>query len=131
MRKKYRPLFAKQLQDGLRRDGKSIEECCIAWGVATSCYYDWKKKYPKFEDAAEIGERDASAFWARKYRAVATGDEKGNAGLLVFAAKNVMGWADKAEVTNNNNEELRTITINMLPKRPEPKVIEHDSGEGS
>ena len=123
MANKYRPLFAKQLKQGLRKKGWTIDECCEHWNVARGSYYYWVKNNPKFAEAAELGEVHYAAYWSRKYRAVAMGEEKGNAGLLVFGAKNVMGWAEKTETHITHDEQVKTLNINILPRHDEVKQI--------
>lgn len=124
MASKYRPLFAKQLKNGLRKNGWSIEECCMHWNVSRGSYYYWVKNNPKFAEAADIGETHAAAYVAKEYREVMSGEKRGNAGLLVFAAKNVMGWAEKTETHVTHDEQVKTLNINILPRHNERKQIE-------
>lgn len=134
---KYRPKFARELRDGLRKNGWSIAECCLHWKVSVGTYYNWIEAHPKFAEAATVGELDAAAWWHRLNRDVASGVEKGNAGLIQFALKNIEGinWADKVEVNNTYDEQVHTLNINVLPSYDERmlieegEVVEHDSIE--
>lgn len=126
--KKYKPRFAKQLADGMRKDGLSIVECCAVWKITEATYYNWKKNYPKFAEACEIGERDFKMWWAARYREGATGQAPCNAAMMNRMATNVLGWTDKVEVTNKHEEQLHTIQIEMLPARVDRTLtIEHDA----
>lgn len=123
---KYKTKFAKQLLNGLRKDGKSIVECCVLWGISESTYNNWKKDIPAFAHAAEIGQMDCASWWHQKHRAVSSGEQAGNASCLNFGMKNVEGvkWADKSEVHTTHDEQIRTIRIEMLPSRTQPRIID-------
>ena len=123
---KYKSKFAKQLQNGLRKDGLVIEEVCQEWGITPSTYQVWKKEIPEFAEAAETGERDYRCWWARRYRNVATGIEPGNATMMIMSAKNYLGMVDKQEVQHMHNEQITTIRIERIESQ-KPRIIEHDS----
>lgn len=131
MKSKYKPRFAKQLLEGLRKDGKSIAECCRLWGVSKDAYYDWLKVHPKFAYAASMAEMDSAAWWHQLNRDVADGSKRGNAGLIQFALKNIEGinWSDKVEVNNTHEEQIHTIQIEVLPSKQqqlEGRIIDVD-----
>jgi len=61
---KYRPEYCDLLiQFGER--GESVVAFCAEIGVSANAFYDWRKKYPKFNQAAEISKTKACAFWER------------------------------------------------------------------
>ncbi len=126
---KYKKKYAKQLKNGLRRDGSSIDEICLGWDITRTTYYNWVQTHPEFKAADEAGNRDCAAWWHWLTRQVAVGEIKGNAGTICFAMKNIQGinWLDKAEVKTTHEEKINTININVLPSREkETLVIEHD-----
>lgn len=132
---KYRPKFARELLNGMRKDGKSIEECCSIWGVTTTAYNNWRKAHEKFEKAHQIGEQDKTAWWRKLQRDVASGETDGNAGVINLALKNEAGYVDKQEVHNSHDEKISTIRIEMLPTKESrvgriieqaPNLIEQD-----
>ena len=128
---KYKKKFAKQLKNGLRSDKKmSIPRVCILWGITPRTYYSWIDKHPEFGEAHEMGERDYQAEMLDLIVEVAAGERKGNAGNCQLIAKNVLGWSDRVELHKTQDEEIRTININVLPsKSAEPlmgEIIEHD-----
>jgi len=125
---KYRPKFAKDLRNGLRKDGKSIEEVCSEWGVTTTAYYNWVEAHETFKTAHAIGEQDKTAWWRKLQRSVASGARRGNAGVINLALKNEANYVDKQEVHNSHEEKITTIKIEMLPPRETKQignVIEH------
>ncbi len=130
---KYRSKFPKQLLNGLRQDGLSIPEVCQLWGVTPTTYYRWVESHPEFKDAHEHGQRDCIGWWHRLTRAAACGQVKANAGVICFAMKNIegIGWQDKIEVNNTNDEQVRQINISILPAPVKAlihdvNVIEHE-----
>jgi len=131
---KYRPKYAKDLRNGLRKDGLSIEEVCSIWGVTVNAYNGWRKTFEKFEEAHLIGEQHKIAWWRQVQRDVACGKTNGNAGVINMALKNEAGYVDKQEVEHKHEEQIRTIKIEMLPTREQLSlgaVLEGEYAEGS
>ena len=124
---KYRPKYARELLNGLRSDGKSIDECCANWGVTITAYNGWRKTHPKFEIAHQQGELDKTSWWRKLQRQVATGEVNGNPGVINLALKNEAGYVDKQEIHNSYDEKIETIKIELLPNRQEQqgRVLEH------
>lgn len=121
---KYRPKFARELREGLRADGMSKSEVCVHFGISLNNYNQWEKSIPAFAEACAIGERDYQAWWAKTYRQAACGEIDGNAGLLKYAATNVLGWAEKSESKVSIDEEVRIIEI--IEVTPPKRIIEHE-----
>ncbi len=123
---KYMPRYAKWLRDGLRIDGMSVHEVALHFGITTKTYYHWRETIPLFDEAAAIGDRDSAIWWHKLNRSVASGEVKGNAGIINFAMKNIDGinWTDKKEIHTSSDEEVRVIKIEMLPSQPPMKFIE-------
>lgn len=122
---KYKPKYARELLNGLRQDGKSIEEVCSVWGVSRGTYDAWVKTHEKFKTAHEVGELDKIAWWRKVQRDVASGVMNGNAGVINLALKNEAGYVDKQETVVRAEERLTVIKIEMLPRREDDvKVIE-------
>jgi len=121
---KYRPKFAKDLRNGLRKDGKSLEEVCNIWGVTMTAYNNWIKAHPTFAEAHQIGEQDKTAWWRVVQREVASGARPGNAGVINLALKNEAGYVDKQEIEHKHDEQITTIRIEHI-QPAQPRVIEH------
>ena len=125
--KKYKKKFILELTSGVRYDVyMSVDALCRKWGITRRSYYNWLDKYPEFNNAAECGERDYAAALHKAIMDIALGKEKGNAGLLTLAAQHHLGWKTKNETTIVKDEEIKTLTINVLPSR-ETNIIEHDN----
>jgi len=128
---KYRPKFAEDLRNGLRKDGLWIKEVCALWGISLKSYYEYIDAHPTFAVAHEQGELDFTCFWATKYRLTATGAAPGNAQMLMLACKNFLDMADKHEGTNTHEERITTIKIEMLPPREVKQLGNITDGEDS
>ncbi len=126
---KYLSKFAKQLMKGIRydggKDGKglSVVELCHIWRVSPMTYQYWRKHYPEFEEAAQMGDVDYATFWHETFKGITCGDIKGNSGSAQFALTNVehINWKTKVDVTENAPELPRTININMIQPRVQPQ----------
>ena len=124
---KYKSLYAKQLRNGLRKDGKSIAECCSDWGIARSLWYKWIENIPEFAEAVEISEIHMEAHFTRSYRDVMEGRTSGNAGMYVNAAKYILGWDGKPEKEKEDLPDVKTITIQVIDNRaPQLTVVENN-----
>lgn len=121
---KYRPKFAKDLRNGIRKDGKSLEEVCNIWGVTIHAYQNWIKTFPTFAEAHQIGEQDKTAWWRQIQRKVASGETSGNAGVINLALKNEAGYVDKQEVAHTHDEQITTIRIEHI-QPAQARIIEH------
>ncbi len=124
---KYKKKFAKLLMQGMRGNGESVAEVCLRFGLKNSTsYWNWVKQHPEFKEAHEFGELQHEAYFMRLNRDVCSGKEKGNAGQLQFTLTNKFGWSTKIETkTDSSDNSVRTININVLAPKDEPKIIEH------
>lgn len=124
--KKYKPSYGKQLRDGMCSGGMSTPEVCREWGIITRTYNTWVEKYPDFKYSDDVAKRDRACYWFQVLRGAATGEMKGSSDRLISQAlKNIdeIHWADSAPPTKNKDEEVRTITINVLPPREAPQLL--------
>lgn len=127
--KKYKPSFGKELRDGLCSGGMSTPEVCRKWGIVVSTYNTWVEKYPDFKYSHDVAKRDRACWWFEVLRDAATGNLKGSSDRLISQAlKNIeeIHWSDTAVHTKEKDEEVRSITINVLPPREEPKLISQE-----
>lgn len=125
---KYRKKYTKELLNGLRSDGKSVEEVCTKWNITRTTYYAWIKEFPEFAHAHEIGEQDKTSWWRQLQRKVASGESPGNAACINLALKNEAGYVDKQEIEHKHEEQITTIRIERI-EAPAPRVIEHERTE--
>lgn len=128
--KKYKTSYGKELRDGLCSDGLSKPEVCRKWGICVRTYNSWIEKYPDFKYSDEVAKRDRACWWFEVLRSAATGQMKGSDRLISQALKNIdeIHWVDTAAPTKDKDDEVRTITINVLPPREEPKLISDITG---
>lgn len=124
----YKKKFAKQLREGMRRDGKTIEHCCREWGISRATYNNWKKDYPEFAKATEIGEQDFYIYWYELGLKACNGEVRVNAGIYNYVMTNLHQWQTKTETKQTHDEQIQTININVIEGR-KPLVIEHDTVE--
>lgn len=115
---KYLKRYSTELLEGLRKDGKSVVECCLVWNITDADYEDFREKHADFEYAHHIGEMDCAAWWHLNYRKLA---QNGNASALAFGMKNIemVGWQDKPDVRKEQEEPVKAITITILAPRNE------------
>lgn len=114
----YKKKYAKDLLNGMRAHPKaSIERCCQEWGIVRSTYYTWLDKYPEFKAAHEVGERDYQIAFHDLMVDNATGEVKGNAGVLALMAKNILKWSDKVEVENTGPGVVNKIEVDVIRTR--------------
>lgn len=121
---KCKPKYIKQLLNGLRRDGLSIEEVCQLWGVLPRTYYRWVELYPEFTEAHEAGARDNMIWWQQLGRRGIAGEFRLNAAAYNFTMSNLHGWNNKVVTETTAQDEIRTININVLPSR-EQNALAH------
>lgn len=123
---KYLRKFSQQLLSGIRyKEGLSVDELCRRWRISRTTFYDWIGSIPEFKNAFEISKTDYAAWWQELNKKTASGEVKGNAGCIIFALTNIEGinWSNKVDVKNTNEEEVKKITIELLPGRPQ--TLEH------
>lgn len=123
---KYKREFAHQLASGIRyREGLSVVELCRKWRISRTTFQDWVDSIPEFASAYELSKPDYASFWHENFKGILTGELKGNAGCAIFAMTNIeqINWASKVDVHNTSEEEVKKITIQLLPGRQ--ATIEH------
>jgi hypothetical protein len=116
--------LVKDLLNGIRKDGKSVVECCLIWNLTDVEYQGLLDTSPELQRAHTVGEMHCASWWHQCYRELAL---KGNASALTFAMKNIskVGWVDKPENKEEKEiEPLREIKITLMEKR-EPEEDDH------
>lgn len=116
----YDEKYTKELASGIRyKEGLSIPQLCRRWRISAPTYYNWKKAYKDFRDAASVAEMDYAAYLHEKLELMISGDLKGNAGCMIFALENCDGvqYGKKVNVHNTSDEKIQTINIKVLPQK--------------
>src|ERR1700677_3909182 len=98
----YKKKYAKELREGLRADGKTIEHCCKLWGICRKSYYNWLREYPDFAEAAEGGEMVFYIYWYELGQNSCATGKKLNAGVYNFVMTNLHKWQTRTETSNTH-----------------------------
>ena len=129
---KYDPAMCDRVV-AMMAKGFSKEEVCYdpdeGLGIAWATFQNWQEKHPQFLAAVKEGEKASAAWWQKTGRTAVLGGIDGfNATAYVFNMKNRFGWADKAEIKQDNVSSDGSMSP---PKRIElvaPGV--NDNGKG-
>ncbi len=127
---KYDEKYTKQLKSGIRyTEGLSQAELCHRWRICDTTFLKWCEAHPEFKEAYELSKMDYAAYWQDINKKVATGEMKGNAGCVIFALTNIekIRWSTRVDVHNTSDEEVKKITIELLPGRK--AALEHIQDE--
>lgn len=128
-RSKYKPKYAKELKNGIRRNpdvycGReylcSIERLCWKWGITPRTYYNWVDEFTSFQEAHEIGERDFIVCCQELVEDGMKLGKQANAVLTKFYMQNIgSGMSDKKEITQTIQEsKIHRIEIEVLTPQP-------------
>ncbi len=122
-RKKYRPKFATDLLNGMRKDPKmTIAKCCQTWGVTRKCWHDWQKEHPEFRRAVEASEHDFEVACTDIGWDMITGKFKGDSKIYQLFMGVFFGMSNKTETKVTHDEQIKTININVVSGRKELPV---------
>lgn len=100
---KYKPEYC-ELVIERAKEGRSLESFSAFIGAGRTTVYDWRQRYPEFEEAVQIAKLHQQAWWEDRALDIATG-AKGSHVLVMFALKNVdpVNWRDRQEIEVTNN----------------------------
>jgi len=90
----------------IANDWPTLAKFCTTIGVHRDTLQEWAKKHPEFSVAIKK---------AKEYQEsiLVTNGLKGlyNPGFAIFAAKNVIGWKDRQEITGDATAPIRMIVV--------------------
>jgi len=97
---KYRPGYCDVAKEFLS-EGHSMVGLAGHLGVCRYTLYEWRKKFPEFDEAVSIGQAGAALWWEERLRALAMDKDAGNSASVIFGLKNRASddWRDRTEVT--------------------------------
>lgn len=103
-----KPLLAEAEERGMYR-----EQLAHHLGIVKTTMDEWIQIHPEFSVAVDKVRIACEARLAQMLDDLASGAaEKGNGGVAVFIAKNVLGWKDKQEVVSHNtNNNTTTVEV--------------------
>ena len=88
---------------------------------------EWCEIYPEFSHGVKKVRQACEARVAQMLDNLANGTaEKGNGGVAVFIAKNVLGWRDRQEVVSHNVNQNNTTVEVVIGGGAAPMLTEAD-----
>jgi len=102
---KYRPELCEEIIP-LMAEGKFQVQIAAELGISEYTLINWKKKYPEFAKAMEIGQAAAITKWIEKGEKLMWAKE-GKPAVYAILMRNLAGWTDaRHESTNYNYHEV-------------------------
>lgn len=107
---KYDPVFHPKLYIEYSRIGMSLVEIAAEFKIKVQTLKDWAEKFESFAEAFEIGEALHESWWIRQ------GKNNLNSrffqtGLYKFLTGNKLGYADKIETRNINQNSFGVLVV--------------------
>ncbi len=115
----YKPEYCDQVIP-LLKQGMSIEEIGLEFDVGYTTIYEWMNVHPEFSNAIKRGREFSKAWWMRRGRTDLENKDF-SATLWYMNMKNRFGWADKQEITQNNESDQLKAEINSLRRELDEK----------
>lgn len=120
----YQPEYPQQLFD-LMKQGQKGAALHAHFGISAKCFWDWKKRYPEFNEAYDRGLEECRKWWDNfGIQKMIEGDEKGYKYWRDFMANN-FSVGRYGEATSNNIN-ITNLQINNLSKDELIKQLERD-----
>lgn len=108
---KYKPEYCERIIE-LSSDGKSIAQCCADLKISRDTWHEWKKNHTDFSDAVKKAEQLRETWWTQMGLAAMTGKAKVNGEIVkvnstmfIWLSKNVVGWRDKLDIKEQDDDE--------------------------
>lgn len=90
----------------LMQKGYSNLRVCASWGISTTTFYQWRKDYPDFDNAYQIGNTAGEAEWEDIIKNLALGKLKGNVTAALAYCNRKYHWA--------KDESNKTVNIGSI-----------------
>ncbi len=106
----YRPEYCKIAVQTLA-EGFSVMGLAGKLGVTKQTLYNWRERYPEFDEAIKQGQAGAVFWWEQRARDSAAGG-KGNPATIIFGLKNRAAdeWRDRIEHTGADGGAIETVS---------------------
>lgn len=93
---------------GWAREGLIDEQIAENMGIATSTFYEWKKRYPEFAESLQTS-KDVADYHVEN--ALYETALSGNVTAMIFWLKNRRPdkWRDKQEVEQHNTGDIKIV----------------------
>lgn len=113
---KYKKKYCEELIAHMSR-GLSFETFAAVIDCVPRTLYNWEKKFPEFLQAKEKGFVKRAMMIEEHFARVTQGEGEGNPALMIFRAKNLLGWRDKQEIEHQGDMQV-AMNYNIV----EPKA---------
>ena len=118
----YRPLLEEAAERGMY-----MEQLGPHLDLDKTTILEWCEIYPEFSNGVKKVRQACEARVAQMLDNLANGTaEKGNGGVAVFIAKNVLGWRDRQEVVSHNVNQNNTTVEVVIGGGAAPMLTEAD-----
>lgn len=107
---KYNPIIHPLEFINLSRAGMSDVEIAAQFGVSSTILRKWVEKHKEFSLAHEIGQAMHEAWWLTKGKDHLD-DRFFQTGLFKFLTGNKLGWSDKIETKNINQNSFGVLLV--------------------
>ena len=118
----------------LMGSGKPMESFLSEFKISRYYHGKFMKEYPEYKETVEMGKVLREKFWQEQVLLAATNKEgfKGNDKILIFAAKNILGW--RSEPFQKEKEDVlkdKTGDAEIMHKFLKEADNEKGSGAGA
>lgn len=114
---KYNKEFHPKEYVRLSAQGECKASCCAAFGISAETLAAWGRTHTEFSEALKTGLALREAWWARLGLAAMSGQAKINGEevkinptLFIWLSKNIVGWRDKIDVKEQDDDEYEFKT---------------------
>jgi hypothetical protein len=106
--------------------GASLTSFAAEINCARSTITEWANNHEEFSAAVKIGKAKCAAWWEKKGRLGASGDEDVNPTLVIFGLKNMAAedWREKQEVEHSGSLDVNKMSDDELTA----KILELTNG---
>ncbi len=103
----------------LMKEGKKGAHLHAHFGITAKCFWEWRKRYPKFNEAYEKGFEECEKWWENFGRAkMLEGDEKGFKYWMAFMKRN-FNWSSGTESGGAPQININNLQINNYQSKDE------------
>ena len=95
---KYDPAYCEVMMREMAK-GHSLVAVAAEIGVTRQTFDNWRKTYPEFQEAFEMGKVFSTRYWERRLIELSSDKDAGNPAAVIFGLKNRAPdqWRDKME----------------------------------
>lgn len=91
----------------MMKQGKTISQVCMAFGISRPTYYTWREKHEKFREASEFADTCRQAYWEEILA-------KGCEGKIPYFNSNAIAFNMRAQFQDYREKEPQNTTNNFM-----------------